>query len=142
MTFRHLTAAIRKREPVSAGSHDQKEGSAMRIQRLRSWFLGICVASYVSMIAAPADASVGTITKVCPDPAVKSGPDAILGTFWGYAEMFGIFMLVGSGLALMCVAFIPKLRAKVTSAFILTLIVVLFIGTFITIVTHLPGTTC
>lgn len=141
MTVHRAFRTIPTREPTSVGSPDKKEGFAMR-QRFSSWFLGICVAVYASMIASPATASVPSITKICPDVKLKAGPDDIVGRLWGYAEVFGPIIALGALALLILVAAVPKLRVKVLPFVVWPLALLLLFGTAVSVFSSLPGTSC
>ncbi|MDB5187290.1 MAG: hypothetical protein JWM07_762 [Candidatus Saccharibacteria bacterium] len=142
MSVRRTFRTILTGEPTSVGSPDKKEGFAMRYQRLGSWFLGICVAVYVGMVASPATASVPGITKVCPDAKLKVGPDDIVGRLWGYAEVFGPIIALGALALLILVAAVPKLRVKVMPFVVWPLVLLMLFGTAVTVFSSLPGTSC
>lgn len=143
MAVHRTIRTIFTRGPASAGLTDKKAGITMRLQRLSSWFLGICAVMYVSLLASPAMASAPTeIKKICPDANLSTGPDEIVGRLWGYAEMFGPIIAVGALALLIIVAAIRKLRDKIMPYVIWPLGLLLLFGTAVTIFTSLPGTSC
>lgn len=143
MDVHRTIRTIFTRGPALAGPTTMKVGVTMRVQRLSSWFLGICTVIFVSMLASPAMASAPTeIKKICPDASLSNGPDEIVGRLWGYAELFGPIIAVGALALLIIVAAVRKLRDKIMPYVIWPLGLLLLFGTAVTIFTSLPGTSC
>lgn len=143
MNVYHTLKAILNREPASAGSHDKQERTAMRFQRVRSWFLGTCIALYVCTFASPAMASAPSdVKKICPDAAIATAPNDIVGRVWGYADLFGPIIAIGALALLILVGSIRKLREKVLPFVIWPLGLLIAFGTVVTILSNLPGTSC
>lgn len=129
--------------PATMGPANKKEGVTMRVQRLVSWFLGICTVMFVSMLASPAMASAPTeIKKICPDASLTTGPDQIVGQLWGYAEVFGPIIAIGALALLIIVAAVRRLRDKIMPYVIWPLGLLLLFSTAVTIFTSLPGKSC